>query len=29
LPSLYAETGWETLNTRRKIGKLSLFYNII
>ena len=28
--SLYAETGWEKLNTRRKIRKLSLFfYNIV
>ena len=29
LSSLYAETGWEKLNTRRKIRKLSLFYNIV
>ena len=29
LPSLYAEIRRETLNTRRKIGKLSLFHNII
>ena len=28
LSSLYAETGWEKLNTRRKIRKLPLFYNI-
>jgi hypothetical protein len=27
--SLYAETGWEKLNTRCKIRKLSLFYNIV
>jgi hypothetical protein len=29
LSSLYAETGWEKLSTRRKIRKLSLFYNIV
>jgi hypothetical protein len=30
LSSLYAETGWEKLNTRRDIRKLSaLFYNIV
>ena len=29
LSSLYAETRWEKLNTRRKIRKLSLFYNIV
>ena len=29
LSSLYAETGWEKLNIRRKIRKLSLFYNIV
>ena len=29
LSSLYAETGWEKLNTRRKSRKLSLFYNIV
>jgi hypothetical protein len=29
LSSLYAKTGWEKLYTRRKIRKLSLFYNII
>ena len=29
LHSLYAETGWEKLNTRRKIRKLSLFYDIV
>jgi hypothetical protein len=29
LSSLYAETGREKLNTRRKIRKLSLFYNIV
>ena len=30
LSSLYAETGWEKLNTRREIRKLSaLFYNIV
>jgi hypothetical protein len=28
-PSLYAETGWEKLYTRRKIRKVSLFYNIV
>jgi hypothetical protein len=28
LHSLFAESGWENLNTRRKIKKLSLFYNI-
>ena len=28
LPSLYAETRWGKLNTRFKIRKLSLFYNI-
>ena len=25
----YAETGWEKRNTRRKIRKLSLFYNTV
>ena len=29
LSSLYAESGWEKLNIRRKIRKLSLFYNIV
>jgi hypothetical protein len=29
LSSLYAETGWGKLNPRRKIRKLSLFYNIV
>jgi hypothetical protein len=29
LHSLYAETGWEKLNTRRKIRKLNLFHNIV
>jgi hypothetical protein len=29
LSSLYAETGWETFNTRQTIRKLSLFYNIV
>jgi len=30
LPSLYTETGWDKLNTRCKVRKLSLFfYNIV
>jgi hypothetical protein len=29
LSSLYGKTGWEKRNTRRKIRKLSLFYNIV
>ena len=28
-PSLYAETGWEKLNTSGRIRKLSLFHNIV